>query len=248
MAAREGAAIAKQAGLNQLYASARHHARAASRELRGLTRARLLNRLAATRPATTTRPRAPRHAARPSSSRSPRPNLTLEERQLAREIDKLVRKLAPQLLDQPGIGTLLAAQVLLSWSHRGRLPTRPPSRGSPASHRSPPHPARRSATASTAAATASSTAPSTSSCSPENDHTPHDRLHRTATTRRQDPPRSNPLPQALPRPQPLPPTRERTATADLTNIEASLAHARALGSPNRAARQKAVVIEGSSKP
>ena len=47
---------------------------------------------------------------------------TIEERQLAREIDMLVGTLAPQLLDQPGVGTLLAAQVLLSWSHRRRLP------------------------------------------------------------------------------------------------------------------------------
>jgi transposase len=48
--------------------------------------------------------------------------LTTEERGLAREIDLLVRKLAPQLLDQPGVGSLLAAQVLLAWSHKGRLP------------------------------------------------------------------------------------------------------------------------------
>ena len=48
--------------------------------------------------------------------------LTSEERQLAREIEKLVRSLAPQLLDQPGVGALSAAQVLLSWSHPGRLP------------------------------------------------------------------------------------------------------------------------------
>ncbi len=43
--------------------------------------------------------------------------------ELAREIDRLVRKLAPQLLDQPGVGTLFAAQILLAWSHQGRLPT-----------------------------------------------------------------------------------------------------------------------------
>ena len=48
--------------------------------------------------------------------------LTAEERELAREIETLARKLAPQLLDQPGVGPLAAAQVLLSWSHRGRLP------------------------------------------------------------------------------------------------------------------------------
>ena len=34
---------------------------------------------------------------------------------------QLTRKLAPQLLDQPGIGPLLAAQVVLSWSHHGRV-------------------------------------------------------------------------------------------------------------------------------
>ena len=91
-------------------------------ELRGLTRSPLLNRLAAIRPDSRRDPElrgtllALRAVARRVTA------LTLEERQLAREIDKLVRKLAPQLLDQPGVGTLLAAQVLLSWSHPGRLP------------------------------------------------------------------------------------------------------------------------------
>ena len=33
----------------------------------------------------------------------------------------LPRKLAPQLLDQPGVGPLAAAQILISWSHRGRI-------------------------------------------------------------------------------------------------------------------------------
>ena len=154
MAAREGAAIAKQAGLNQLYALLVTTPEPLRAELRGLTRARLLNRLAAMRP---TRRREPelrgtllalRAVARRVQS------LTLEERQLAHEIDKLVRKLAPQLLDQPGVGhdpgrpgpALLVAS--------GRLSNEAPSPGSPASPRSPPPPDRRSATASTAAATA----------------------------------------------------------------------------------------------
>jgi transposase len=34
---------------------------------------------------------------------------------------KASRTLAPQLLEQPGVGPLAAAQVLLSWSHRGRI-------------------------------------------------------------------------------------------------------------------------------
>jgi transposase len=81
----------------------------------------LLNRLAATRPASRRDPElrgtvlALRSLARRVQA------LTLEERHLAGEIDNLVRSLAPQLLEQPGIGTLLAAQVLLCWSHPGRL-------------------------------------------------------------------------------------------------------------------------------
>ena len=47
--------------------------------------------------------------------------LIAEERELAREIKTLTEKLAPQLLDQPGVGPLLAAQVVLSWSHKGRI-------------------------------------------------------------------------------------------------------------------------------
>src|SRR5439155_20481529 len=58
----------------------------------------------------------------------------------------------------------------------------------------------------------------------------HDRLHRTTPARRQDPTRSQPLPQALPRPQPLPTPRTRTATGDLTNIEATLAQGTSLSS------------------
>jgi transposase len=49
--------------------------------------------------------------------------LTAEERELAREIETLTRKLAPQLLAQPGVGPLAAGQLLLSWSHRGRFPS-----------------------------------------------------------------------------------------------------------------------------
>ena len=47
--------------------------------------------------------------------------LTAEERELAREIETLTRKLAPQLLKQPGVGPHAAAQLVLSWSHPGRI-------------------------------------------------------------------------------------------------------------------------------
>jgi transposase len=42
--------------------------------------------------------------------------------ELGRETETLTRMLAPQLLEQPGVGPLSAAQLLLSWSHQGRFP------------------------------------------------------------------------------------------------------------------------------
>jgi len=85
-AAREGAVTARRAGLCQLrglLVSAPEPLRA---ELRSLTRARLLRRLAAVRPERCQDP-----------------------------------ELRGTLLAQPGVGPLAAAQVLISWSHRGRI-------------------------------------------------------------------------------------------------------------------------------
>jgi len=47
--------------------------------------------------------------------------LTAEERELAGEIETLARALAPRLLDQAGVGPLTAAQLVISWSHQGRI-------------------------------------------------------------------------------------------------------------------------------
>jgi hypothetical protein len=47
--------------------------------------------------------------------------LTVEERELAREIETLTRKLAPQLLDQPGVGPHAAAQLVLAGLDRADL-------------------------------------------------------------------------------------------------------------------------------
>ena len=121
MAAREGAANAKRAGLCQLRALLITTPEPLRAELRPLTRARLLARLSATRPERRHDPelRGALLALRSVARRLQQ--LTLEERELAREIKTLTQKLAPQLLDQPGVGPLLAAQVLLSWSHKGRI-------------------------------------------------------------------------------------------------------------------------------
>lgn len=40
---------------------------------------------------------------------------------LESQLEELVVAAAPQLLAQPGIGVITAAQILVSWSHRGRL-------------------------------------------------------------------------------------------------------------------------------
>jgi transposase len=47
--------------------------------------------------------------------------LTAEERELKREIETPVAGLAPALPDEPGIGPVAAAQVLISWSHQRRF-------------------------------------------------------------------------------------------------------------------------------
>jgi len=120
-AAREGAVTARRAGLCQLrglLVSAPEPLRA---ELRSLTRTQLLRRLTAVRPEGRQDPelRGTLLALRALARRVKA--LTVEERELAREIETLTRKLAPQLLEQPGVGPLAAAQVLISWSHRGRI-------------------------------------------------------------------------------------------------------------------------------
>ena len=121
VAAREGAVNAKRAGLCQLRDLLITTPEPLRSELRPLTRARLLQRLAATRP----------HGRRDAELRGSLLalrsiarrvlQLTAEERELERQIETLTRKLAPQLLDQPGVGPHAAAQLVLSWSHKGRI-------------------------------------------------------------------------------------------------------------------------------
>ena len=130
---------------------------------------------------------------------------TREADELEREILAHVRASAPKLLDEPGVGPIVAAQLIVTWSHPGRIRSEacfarlagvaplPASSGQTVRHRlsrggdrqlnralhtdhPPPPPTR-----------------------------PHDaRLHRTAHRRRQKRTRRDPHPQALPRPTPLP--------------------------------------------
>jgi transposase len=121
MAAREGAVNARRAALCQLRDLLITTPEPLRGELRPLSRAQLLRRLAAVRPERRSdlELRGTLLAVRTVARRVQQ--LTAEERELAGEIKTLTRKLAPQLLDQPGIGPLAAAQILLSWSHRGRI-------------------------------------------------------------------------------------------------------------------------------
>src|SRR5205809_3148313 len=121
MAAREGAVNAKRAGLCQLRDLLITTPEPLRAELRPLTRARLLQRLAATRP------EGPRGAELRGSLLALRwiarrvLQLTAEARELAPELETSKRRLVPQLLEQPGIGPHAAAQLVLSWSHPGRI-------------------------------------------------------------------------------------------------------------------------------
>jgi transposase len=46
---------------------------------------------------------------------------TAEATELEREIHAHLRVLAPQLLKEPGIGPIVAAQLIVAWSHQGRV-------------------------------------------------------------------------------------------------------------------------------
>jgi transposase len=113
---REGAVAVRRAGLCQLRSLLVLLPEPLRGQLRGLTRGQLLNRCANLR-------------------RRPDDGQLLALRSLARriiaadqeaaelesEINKHLQHLAPALLEQPGVGPITAAQLLISWSHHGRF-------------------------------------------------------------------------------------------------------------------------------
>ena len=143
-------------------------------QLRGLTTAALVAKCSALRP-----PQSPdeelaatKQALRSIARRIK--TLTEETDQLEAAIRPLISAAAPQLLDQPGVGPITAAQIYIAWSHHGRCRNEAafarlggvaPLEAS--SGQTPPH-----ATASTAAATATSTGHCTPSPSPAADTAP----------------------------------------------------------------------------
>jgi transposase len=121
MVAREGALAAKRAGLGQLRDLLVTCPEPLRGQLRPLTRAPLLRRLQAVRPGRQqdAELRGTLLALRAVARRVQQ--LSAEEQTLKHEIEALTRELAPALLAEPGVGPVTAAQLLLSWSHRGRF-------------------------------------------------------------------------------------------------------------------------------
>jgi transposase len=90
-------------------------------ELRGLPLGRLLERCSRLRRSSTAAPDqlAVRLVLRTLARRIEA--ATGEADELEVEILARVRALAPRLLDEPGVGPIVAAQLLVAWSHRGRV-------------------------------------------------------------------------------------------------------------------------------
>ena len=121
VATREGALRAKRAGLCQLRALIVSCPEPLRSSLAPLTRARLLARLARLRPDSRgdLELRGTLISLRALALRVQ--TLTREERELKREIAQLVRKLAPSLVREVGVGPISAASVFMAWSHSGRI-------------------------------------------------------------------------------------------------------------------------------
>jgi transposase len=117
---REGAVLARTAAINQLRALIVAAPEPLRATIRDLSFAELVARCARLRPAArdaTTRASA--LALRTTARRIA--TLSAEARELRREITQLVDSTAPALLDEPGVGPISAARILIAWSHRGRF-------------------------------------------------------------------------------------------------------------------------------
>ena len=162
VAAREGAVNAKRAGLCQLRDLLITTPEPLRSELRPLTRARLLQRLAATRPARSTRSGAARQHARAALDRPTRPAADRRGTR-ARTRDRDAHAQTRTAAARPArrrTARRRTTRPLLVTPRPHRIGSRL-RHDSPAQHRSPPPPAKPSATGSTEAATANSTAHST---------------------------------------------------------------------------------------
>jgi transposase len=121
LATRQGAVVARTCAINQLKALIVGAPEELRAELRGYSTSGQVGYCAALRdrPARSLEHRMTVRALRCTAQRVRL--LAAEAAELEGEITKLVRAAAPWLLELPGMGPLSAAQVLVSWSHAGRL-------------------------------------------------------------------------------------------------------------------------------
>ena len=116
---RKGAQTARVAAINELKALVITAPVDLRDGLRGLTTAALVAKCARFRLTASVNEHTATKAAMRSLARRIR-TLTTEIAELKAPIAELVEGTAPYLLDQPGIGPITAAQVLIAWSHPGR--------------------------------------------------------------------------------------------------------------------------------
>ena len=134
-----------------------------------------------------------------------------EARELQKAIVAIIRSWRPDLLEEFGVGPIVAATVLCAWSHPGRIHSEAafamlagvapiPANSGQVTTRYRLNPLRRPPTQQRLA-----------HCGAEPDPVPanHPRLRRQAHRRGKDQPRDQTLPCPLRRPRPLPPTRKR---------------------------------------
>jgi transposase len=119
--AREGAVAIRRSGLNQLRALVVSAPEELRERLRGQSREALVGTCSRLRPHP--RQQAEQYATALALRSIARrvEQATREAAGLRAELQRLVSELAPQLLSLEGVGPISAAQVLVSWSHRGRF-------------------------------------------------------------------------------------------------------------------------------
>jgi transposase len=120
---REAAISVRRSGLNQLHALVLTSPAELRERLHGLSKDQLVKRCLRVQP----RPGQPaQQRATVLALRAVARQVDLATREaktLESELKSLVEQLAPQLLDHLGVGPISAAQLLVSWSHPGRLRT-----------------------------------------------------------------------------------------------------------------------------
>jgi transposase len=121
LATRHGACTAKVSATNQLKALIVGAPEELRAELRGLATRRQIARCARLRdrPSRSLEHRMTVRALHSTAQRIQL--LAAEAAGLRAELERLVTAVAPWLLELPGVGPISAAQVLVSWSHSGRL-------------------------------------------------------------------------------------------------------------------------------